>query len=1038
MGYILTLTHYRLFRYDVMEKQLKHISAKYLLKLAGLFLFLLFFSNAAKLSAQQQNYNYDTVNRLTKRVHKKAIKFARNCITKADPLKISKYLRLDSVLVDEQNQIIDLYYNWNLGEQPFREDNVQLVYDTMQKLFGWRFRNYRFRIYSKKFLIEDLIPNYYRSDPNGWDQLRLGLDDGIRIPVVRNISRAWQPEKGLYQRNIALWHSHGWYYEHKEKRWKWQRARLFQTVEDLFTMAFTVPYLIPMLENAGANVFLPRERDFQTHEVIVDFESADRDSISYFESVSDSSVSFQPGSDSSGFAVGSPPYSSGENPFKAGSYRYILTDSVETARTEYIPNIPENGRYAVYVSYVTLDYSITDAHYTVFHTGGQTDFLVNQQIGGGTWIYLGTFQFKAGSNPDIGKVILCNQSQRRDGIVTADAVRFGGGMGNIAREGQISDRPRFTEAARYYLQYAGFPDTLIYDLNNDSSDYIDDFQCRGEWVNYLKGTPFGPNKNRDIKGLGIPIDLSLAFHTDAGKAARDSVVGTLSIYNTDGADSSYQFPNGQSRLANRDLADIVQTQIVEDIQAKYQISWNRRTLADRSYSEAWRPNVPAMLLELLSHQNFQDMKFGNDPQFRFDVSRSIYKALLRFVSSRYQLEYIVQPLPVTHFQAILNSDTSVTLRWQPTLDSLEPSADADQYIVYTRIEDNGFDNGMLVNGESIIISDLKLGIIYSYKVTAVNAGGESFPSEILSVCCCDSLDQPVLIVNGFDRVAAPASIDIEPFRGFAAFQDQGEPDGYDLNYTGDQYDFWETSPFLEDESPGHGASHADYETKIIAGNTRDFVYLHGQSVKAAGLGFASASDEAIMDGQLDLRSYSMVDIIMGEEKLTEGPTAQSEKQFQVFPRSLQRKISEFCEAGGNLFISGAYIGSDPYVFTKQDTQSVRFVENCLKYRWQTNYAARTGNVIPVDTLVLPMENGFRFNTELNASIYAVEAPDAIIPADTSSLTVLRYSENNTSAAVGFVGEYRVLAFGFPFETILDQRDRDQVMNAILTFFKVKK
>ena len=41
-------------------------------------------------------------------------------------------------------------------------------------------------------------------------------------------------------------------------------------MEDIGPLAFTVPYLVPMLENAGANVFLARERDFQTNEVIVD------------------------------------------------------------------------------------------------------------------------------------------------------------------------------------------------------------------------------------------------------------------------------------------------------------------------------------------------------------------------------------------------------------------------------------------------------------------------------------------------------------------------------------------------------------------------------------------------------------------------------------------------------------------------------------------------------------------------------------------------------------------------------------------------
>lgn len=46
--------------------------------------------------------------------------------------------------------------------------------------------------------------------------------------------------------------------------------RLFCTTEDQFTQSFILPYLLPMLENAGANVFTPRERDTQKQEVIVD------------------------------------------------------------------------------------------------------------------------------------------------------------------------------------------------------------------------------------------------------------------------------------------------------------------------------------------------------------------------------------------------------------------------------------------------------------------------------------------------------------------------------------------------------------------------------------------------------------------------------------------------------------------------------------------------------------------------------------------------------------------------------------------------
>ena len=115
---------------------------------------------------------------------------------------------------------------------------------------------------------------------------------------------------------------------------------------------------------------------------------------------------------------------------------------------------------------------------------------------------------------------------------------------------------------RYYLQYAGFPDSLVYNMNSGKNDYIDDYQSRGEWVNYLMGNPNSSPGNRKAEGLGIPVDLAFAFHTDAGITPSDSIIGTLAIYSTWAKKGV--FPDGGSRMASRDLADIIQTQITDD------------------------------------------------------------------------------------------------------------------------------------------------------------------------------------------------------------------------------------------------------------------------------------------------------------------------------------------------------------------------------------------------------------------------------------------------------------------------------------------
>ncbi|NCU33017.1 MAG: hypothetical protein EOM23_08830, partial [Candidatus Moranbacteria bacterium] len=109
------------------------------------------------------------------------------------------------------------------------------------------------------------------------------------------------------------------------------------------------------------------------------------------------------------------------------------------------------------------------------------------------------------------------------------------------------------------------PDSLVYSLNFGRNDYNDDFMSRGEWVNYLIGDAFKLGDKTMNGGLGIPVDLSLAFHTDAGITPNDSVVGTLAIYSTQ--TDKGRFGDGVSRLASRDLTDLVQHQIVTDVRA---------------------------------------------------------------------------------------------------------------------------------------------------------------------------------------------------------------------------------------------------------------------------------------------------------------------------------------------------------------------------------------------------------------------------------------------------------------------------------------
>lgn len=130
-----------------------------------------------------------------------------------------------------------------------------------------------------------------------------------------------------------------------------------------------------------------------------------------------------------GFIYDLPDFRDTENPFEVGTYRQTQTIRNGTPSVAaWYADIPEDGEYAVYVSYKSLPNSTTDALYTVNYSGGSKDFLVNQKMGGSTWIYLGTFPLEKGYSDVEPVVTLSNKSQAAaDMVVTADAVKIGGG-----------------------------------------------------------------------------------------------------------------------------------------------------------------------------------------------------------------------------------------------------------------------------------------------------------------------------------------------------------------------------------------------------------------------------------------------------------------------------------------------------------------------------------------------------------------------------------------------------------------------------------
>lgn len=924
-------------------------------------------------------------------------------------------MRADSIRVDEAARVVNVYANEAFASQPLTDASVRRIYSDVQRLLSNPYNAYRLQVLTpRQRLIEDLVPNLLRGDRADASRLwgKIGYEGQ---PWVKNASLPYAVSRGLQGRHLFIWPSHGRYY--KNGGWQWQRPYLFCTTEDLFTQSFVYPFLFPMLEKAGAVVYSPRERDTQTAEAVVDNDTPARQGT-YAETNADDAVWSASGE---GFGF-KPPYglmNDSLRPFASGTYRYATATQRHTrlATTTWTPRIPKAGRYAVYVSYASRPNSVPDARYTIFHKGGRTSVQVNQQMGGSTWVYVGTYEFDEGETSN-GRVVLSNQSNYR-GIVTADGVRFGGGVGQTERgEAGTSGLPRFLEAARYQAQWCGLPDTLC-NTEQGANDYADDLRVRSNLLNYLGG---GSCYIPSATGQHVPFELSLALHSDAGIRRDGSIYGSLSICTTQDGDGHTTYASGLSRQASQDFATMLLNNLTSDLTTTFGREWTRREQWDRNYAETRMPQVPSAILEMLSHQNFEDMKYGHDPYFKFAVARSVYKTVLRYVNFEHGIKQpVVQPLPVHAFSALLSADgTQAVLSWKPTADSSEPTAQPTSYVVYTKVGDDDFDNGQSVGAATSATVPLSPDKQYSFRITAVNAGGESFPSETLSVMHASRATKRVLIVNGFTRLSGPAWVQSADSTGFDLDRDMGVPYLYTTAFAGRQRNFSRNS--TADEGPGAwGYSGHELMGQKLAGNTFDYPVAHGRAIASAETySFASVSREAFESDALPLNDYAAIDYIAG----LEADKPYNLRPAKAFPTKVQQRLTSYLrEAKGSLLVSGSYIASD----CQRNDDDREFAEDILKVRYDGS--AQTDSTGRATGLNL----GFDIVRTPNAAHYCAQAPDAILPASRQAFPAFAFC-GGQGAGVAYKGRtYRVVAMSFPFECITEERVRNVAMKALLTF-----
>ena len=527
------------------------------------------------------------------------------------------------------------------------------------------------------------------------------------------------------------------------------------------------------------------------------------------------------------------------------------------------------------------------------------------------------------------------------------------------QERGVSGMPQWTEGARYWLLSQG-ADSTLWNLY-EGDEYKDDMKCRAMWVNSLES----------------PADLCLAFHTDGLDSGDDStIVGTLAIYTAHDDDGKTTLRNGRDReKVNRNLADWIQTQVTEDLQHIVP-HWTRRQLKEANYCESRVPVVPSMILELLSHKNMADMKYGLNPKFRFAASRAVYKGILRYLNGP---DASVQPLPVEQ----LSIGKDGLLKWKAPIDTLEMSARPTYYMVYTQ-ENNGEWDVQQVTNTQVRLEN-KRGVRYSYYVVAGNEGGLSLPSPIISSYISEKEENPtILVVDGFDEVYGPDWFADSTFAGIVPGSYACE-DGFSCAYIGEQWNYRRADTWTNDDNCGWGSCYRDHAGQLTIGNTHDYAVLHGRALQQMGLSYVSCTAEM---ARLD-SSFAAVDYICGRNRMP--------VKADYLPL-----LSEYLKQGGRLLISTDHLSALDPKWTKRN----------LHASYYAAQATRSGKV------QLRYENApkrpFTLLLSPNDTQLFTAHPEGLKPEEGSVWAT--YLDMRVPAAVATP---TTLVFGFPLEATTD-------------------
>jgi MYXO-CTERM domain-containing protein len=772
---------------------------------------------------------------------------------------------------------------------------------------------------------------------------RLLVETGAHPPIAHA-----QTAGALTGKTVYLSAGHGWHYA--EGAWRTQRGNTHDLVEDFITIEGVNEYLIEYLRRMGAYVVPIREADLNPNLVIVDDGKVEIEGQVAEVATQDRGWGEFP----------SPFENASLQPFAVGQSRLMMASGSETGRAVFSASISEAGYYNVYVSYVQGMNRVPDAHFIVRHAGGESHVRVDERRHGGTWVLLGRWYFEQDGD---AAVAVANDSATPDGVISFDAVRFGGGMAQHMRGGATTGRPAFESAAAYSTQLLGAPrDVYDYFTSETSSD---DVVARPRFAAWDHET------GEDA--------IYLAWHTNAPSPAR----GTMSI----AFGNTYPCCRGYEDFAgvagSLQLLDAVHGQLLADLRAAYDPAWRdagKVTAALGELNPAHNPEMPAILVELAFHDTAADAEALRDPRFRQLAARAMARGVAKYFASKAGVPIMLPPEPPTALRVENAGAGKLQVSWRPP--AAEPTAGAAPmtYRVYLSTNGYGFDDGVLVEGESMLLQDLPRGSLRFVRVAAVNDGGESLPTEVVGARTATSGSAPILVVGGFDRL--------------------------------DKYQM------IRDAAPLVGTVD---RMNIDRMNNGTYAARHGKALADGGFAFDGATDEAVAERDVDLAAYKAIDWFAGQQA-----------NAAALPATTRTELERFRAAGGKLMISGSELvwaldtrgTADDQMFVREALHVSLLADDAETYD-VTALPGPFGDLAPIS---------FR---DTASGGYDATMPDVLVPG-AGAVAVLAYGagDGGASAAAAIAWDDGIV-IGFPIELVQGDKARSDLLAAALAYFGVE-